>query len=252
MNLFTQKPKRRKYILWGILLFLLLSGIFAASFSYYLYNEVKNRFSSRRWSVPARVFSSTVPVYNGQALSLGQIRHLLEERRYKEASKAPVLAGEFKSSGNTLVVHLRDFEFPGVFLPSQVVEFSFLQNRIAGIRGPKDEIAFLELEPVEIARLYGPERESRMLINIRQVPQHLIDAVVAIEDHRFYEHRRDRPFRGASGDARRFQSGPCSSGRLYDYPTACKELLPGIRAQPAQKSDRTLHVFYLGGPLPKR
>ena len=27
-----------------------------------------------------------------------------------------------------------------------------------------------------------------MLIDIRQVPQHLIDAVVAIEDHRFYEH----------------------------------------------------------------
>ncbi|MGA2403689.1 MAG: PBP1A family penicillin-binding protein, partial [Syntrophobacteraceae bacterium] len=188
MNLFYEKPKRRKYILWGILLFLLFSGLFAASFSYYLYNEVKNRFSSRRWSVPARVFSSAVPVYSGQALSLGQLRHLLEERRYKEASKAPVLAGEFKSSGNTLVVHLRDFEFPGLFLPSQVVEFSFQQNRVTGIRGPKDEISFLELEPLEIARLYGPERESRMLINIRQVPQHLIDAVVAIEDHRFYEH----------------------------------------------------------------
>ena len=167
---------------------MLLSGFFAASFSYYLYNEVKNRFSSRRWSVPARVFSSTVPLYRGQALSPGQLRHMLEERRYKEALKEPVLAGEFKWSGNTLVVHLRDFQFPGIFLPSQVVEFSFQQNRITGIRGPKEDIDFLELEPLEIARLYGPERESRMLINIRQVPQHLIDAVVAIEDHRFYEH----------------------------------------------------------------
>ncbi|MGO9533102.1 MAG: PBP1A family penicillin-binding protein [Syntrophobacteraceae bacterium] len=188
MNLFNNKPKRSRYILWGILLFLLLSGLFAASFSFYLYKEVKNRFSSRRWSIPARVFSATVPVYCGQALSLGQLRHMLEERRYKEASKAPVLAGEFKSTGNTLVAHLRDFQFPGVFLPSQIVEFSFQQNRVVDIRGPKQQIQFLELEPLEIARLYGPERESRMLINIRQVPQHLIDAVVAIEDHRFYEH----------------------------------------------------------------
>ena len=188
MNLFLKKPMRRRYILWGLSLFVLFSVLFAASFSYYLYNEIKNRFSSRRWSVPARVFSSNVPVYRGQALSIGQLRHMLEERRYKEASKEPVLAGEFRSSGNSLVAHLRDFQFPGVFLPSQLVEFDFEQNRIAAIQSPKEEISFLELEPMEIARLYGPEGESRMLIDIRQVPQHLIDAVVAIEDHRFYEH----------------------------------------------------------------
>ncbi|MFZ0929088.1 MAG: PBP1A family penicillin-binding protein [Syntrophobacteraceae bacterium] len=188
MKLFIKKPKRRRYILWGLSLFVLFSAFFAASFSYYLYNEIKNRFSSRRWSVPARVFSSTVPVYRGQALSLGQLRHMLEERRYKEASKEPVLAGEFKSWGNTLVAHLRDFQFPGIFMSSQLVEFDFEQNGIAAIRSPQEEISFLELEPLEIARLFGPERESRMLIDIRQVPQHLIDAVVAIEDHRFYEH----------------------------------------------------------------
>jgi penicillin-binding protein 1B len=187
-DLFNKRPKRLRYVFWGISLFFLLAGLFAASFSYHLYSEVKNRFSSRRWSVPARVFSSTVPLYRGQALFPGQLRHILEERRYKEALKDPVLAGEFKWSGNTLVVHLRDFQFPGIFLPSQVVEFSFQQNKITGMRGPKEEIDFLELEPVEIARLYGPDRESRMLINIRQVPQHLIDAIVTIEDHRFYEH----------------------------------------------------------------
>ncbi len=188
MNLFLKKPKARRYILWGLSLFFVFSTLFAASFSYYLYHEIKNRFSSRRWSVPARVFSSSVPIYRGQALSLGQMRHMLEERRYKEASKEPVLAGEFKSSGNSLVAHLRDFQFPGLFLPSQLVEFDFEQNRIADIRSPKGDISFLELEPLEIARIHGPGGESRMLIDIRQVPQHLIDAVVAIEDHRFYEH----------------------------------------------------------------
>ncbi|HIJ68596.1 MAG TPA: PBP1A family penicillin-binding protein [Deltaproteobacteria bacterium] len=188
MNLFLKKPKARRYILWGLSLFVVFSALFAASFSYYLYNEIKNRFSSRRWSVPSRVFSSSVPIYRGQALSLAQMRHMLEERRYKEASKEPVLAGEFKSSGNSLVAHLRDFQFPGLFLPSQLVEFDFEQNRIVVIRSPKEEISFLELEPLEIARLHGPGGESRMLIDIRQVPKHLIDAVVAIEDHRFYEH----------------------------------------------------------------
>jgi penicillin-binding protein 1B len=188
MNLFKKKSKRRGPLLWGVSLFILICALISAGFSYYLYNEIKGRFSSRRWSVPARVFSSTVLLYKGQALSLGQLRHLLEERRYKEGSKEPVLAGEFKSSGNTLVIHFRDFQFPGIFLPSKLVEFTFQENSIVSMRTPDEEVSFLELEPVEIARLYGSERESRLLVNIRQVPQHLIDAVVAIEDHRFYEH----------------------------------------------------------------
>ena len=104
----------------------------------------------------AGFFLNVCRIYRGQALSLGQMRHMLEERRYKEASKEPVLAGEFKSSGNSLIAHLRDFQFPGLFLPSQLVEFDFEQNRIAAIRSPKEEISFLELEPLEIARLYGP------------------------------------------------------------------------------------------------
>jgi penicillin-binding protein 1B len=189
MILFNKRPKRRRYILWGISLMLLFSALLAAGFSYYLYSEIKHRFSSRRWSVPARVFSSTVQLYNGQALSTGRLRHMLEERRYKEASKEPVLAGEFKSSGSTLVVHLRDFRFPGLFLPERLVEFRFEQNRIAAMHSQDEEIWSLELEPVEIARLYGAERESRMLIDIRQAPQHLIDAVTAVEDQRFYEHK---------------------------------------------------------------
>jgi penicillin-binding protein 1B len=188
MKLFTKERSTRSIIFKGVLLLLLLFSLFAASFSYYLYDEVKNRFSSRRWSVPARVFSGTIPIYAGQALSLNQLRRVLDERRYKEAPKEPIRAGEYRIAGNSLVVNLRDFQFPGHFMPSQRVQFDFQQNKITRIRSPNGDLTFLELEPLEIARLFGPARESRMLINITQVPQHLIDAVVDVEDHRFFDH----------------------------------------------------------------
>lgn len=189
MRLFTKKrPSWRSLLVKGTLLFALFSALFAGIFCYYLYSEVKERFSSRRWSVPARVFSATIPIFAGQSLSLDQLRHILEERRYKEAPGEPASAGEYSASGSSLEVYLRDFQFPGHFLPSRRVRFDFRQHRIARMRGPEGDITFLELEPVEIARLFGPERESRMLINIRQVPRHLVDAIVAIEDHRFFEH----------------------------------------------------------------
>lgn len=189
MKLFKRKrPLWRVIIFRGFLLVTLIAVCAWAGFSYYLYNEIKDRFSSRRWSVPARVFSATVPIFSKQALSLSQLRHMLEARRYKESAKDPSVAGEYRVSGHTLTVYLRDFQFPGHFFASQRIQFDFQQNKIARIRGPKGEITFLELEPLEIARLFGPNRESRMLINITQVPRHLIDAIVCIEDHRFYDH----------------------------------------------------------------
>ncbi len=162
--------------------------LFWTSYFLYLYKEVKERFESRRWSVPARVFSATVPLYPGQSLALLQLRQMLEERRYQAALKEPLRAGEYKISKASLAVYLREFKFPGHSLSSQRVQFEFQQNRIQRIRNSQGDLAFLELEPIEIARLFGPKRESRLLLNIQQVPRHLIDAVVAIEDHRFYEH----------------------------------------------------------------
>ncbi len=188
MKLFVKKRSLRWYVLWGVLLVLFLGATFGAGFGFYLYNEIKDRFSSRRWSVPARVFSATVPIYSGQGLSLTQLRNMLEARRYKQAPREPVVAGEFLVAGNSLVVQMRDFQFPGHFLPAQRIQFEFHRRKILRIRGPKGDVPFVELEPVEIARLFGPDRSSRMLINIRQVPRHLVDAIVSIEDHRFFEH----------------------------------------------------------------
>jgi len=46
----------------------------------------------------------------------------------------------------------------------------------------------LELEPEEIMSFFGPEREKRQLVSLKHVPRHLIDAIIAIEDIRFYHH----------------------------------------------------------------
>ena len=171
------------FLLLGLIVVLSLSGYF-----YYLYTEVRNRFESRRWSVPSRVFSATVPIYPGQPLAITQLRQMLEERRYLEAAKEPLRAGEYKINKGILIVQFREFHFPGHTLPSQRVQFEFQQNKLVKIKCPYGDVPFLELESIEIARLFGQSRESRLLVNIQQVPKHLIDGIVAIEDHRFFEH----------------------------------------------------------------
>jgi len=189
MMSFTDKAVRKRSIWWRLAVLLgLVCVLFATSYYFYLYNEVRQRFESRRWSIPARVFSATVPIYPGHSLALSQLRQMLEERRYQESLREPLRAGEFKLHRGNLIVFLRDFKFPGHWLRAQRVMFEFQQNRLARIRSQEGDLAYLELEPIEIARLFGRNRESRLLVNIRQVPKHLSDAVIAIEDHRFYEH----------------------------------------------------------------
>lgn len=184
------KKKKTKRFFWLKLIALLVFvvGVFLSGYFFYLYMEVQNRFATRKWSIPSRVFSATVPIYPGQAFSLSDMQHMLDLRGYQEAYRDSLSPGEYKVGRDSLLVHLRQFRFPGRTLPQQRVRFIFTKDKLAKVEGDNGGIAFLELEPVEIARLFGPERESRLLINIKQVPPALINAVVAIEDHRFYEH----------------------------------------------------------------
>lgn len=186
----TLKPKPRKGFPWLriILVLCLVFVLFWGGFAVYLASEVKHRFESRRWSVPSRVFSATVVLYPGQALAPDILKVLLEERRYVEATREPLRAGEYKTGRDSLTMHLREFRFPGRSLQAQRVQVDFQGNRIARMRGAKGDMVFLELEPLEVARLFGSEREGRLLISIHQVPRYLTDAVVSIEDHRFFEH----------------------------------------------------------------
>jgi len=185
----TKNKKTKSYFWWKFfVLAALIVSVLVGGYFFYLYMEVHNRFATRKWSVPSRVFSATLPIYPGQALSLSELKAMLDLRRYQEAYKEPLQAGEYKVGQNNLLVRLREFHFPGRTLPQQQVRFVFANDKLARIEGDRGNIAILELEPTEIARLFGPERESRLLINIKQVPPDLTEAIVAIEDHRFYEH----------------------------------------------------------------
>ena len=66
----------------------------------------------------------------------------------------------------------------------------FLNDRIASISysDTGKSVPILELEPEELMRFFGPEREQRRLVSIDQVPQHVIHAILAAEDIRFYRH----------------------------------------------------------------
>ena len=113
------------------------------------------------------------------------MRNMLEARRYREVAREPLGAGEFRICQEQPGRPSERIRFPGYSLPAQQVRLDFDRDALVRIQGQAGELGFLELEPLEIARFFGPERESRLLINVKQVQPFLVRAVLAIEDHRF-------------------------------------------------------------------
>ncbi len=71
--------------------------------------------------------------------------------------------------------------------PAQIeVEDGYVSRIVAlDTGGP---LSAYQLEPELITNLFDAERSKRRLFKFSDYPQHLVDAVIAIEDHRFYSH----------------------------------------------------------------
>lgn len=184
------EPKRKTGFPWRTLsaMFLVVFVLFSIGLFLYIKHEIEHRFASHKWSVPSTMYSATVPIYPGQALSMDQVERMLAIRRYQESATQTLKPGEFSVNGNTLQVNLRKFHSSSQSFPARLVQFHFEQDTITGITGSQGNVPLLELNPIELTRMYGPKRQSRILININNVSPYLINAVISIEDHLFYQH----------------------------------------------------------------
>jgi len=167
----------------------LIAGM--AIYSYTLSSQIEQRFSARKWSIPSKVYSDTLLLYPGQQFKQSVILDKLVRLGYHGVSRIPEKPGEYSHDKKTLTVFLRELKTPEQSREAFPVTLAFEDNRILSISNYADAapIGLLELEPEEIMLFFGPEREQRRLISIKQVPDHVIHAVLAAEDTRFYSHK---------------------------------------------------------------
>jgi len=109
---------------------------------------------------------------------------------YLQVSHRPDHKGEVHLSPSGVDLFLHDLDTPFQKRPGFLVQIKFQDNRIESIVGLENGklLPLLELEPEEIMPFFGPEREQRQLVSINDVPQHLIEAILAAEDSSFYQH----------------------------------------------------------------
>lgn len=178
-------------LLKGIVFVFVLTGAGLALYSWHLSTQIEKRFSGRRWSIPSKVYSDTTILYPGQNINRSLLSQQLDRLGYTKVDHSPSQSGELRISQSRIELFLHDLEIPSHERKGFPVRIDFSRARIESItRTDKMEpVPLLELEPEEIMLFFGRERQKRQLITIDQVPRHLIDAVLAAEDNRFFRHR---------------------------------------------------------------
>jgi penicillin-binding protein 1B len=185
-----KRGSRARKILKGTFLVAALLTIFLAAYGFYLSVEIDKRFSGRRWSIPSKVFSDTTIFYPGQKIHRVSLERKLERLGYRKVTEVPRTKGEMRFSKNRLELFLNDLDVPHAKRKGFSMELTFNGNRIDSVADFKTgkPIPLFELEPELLMFFFGPEREQRRLVSIQDIPDHVIQAVLAAEDNRFYEH----------------------------------------------------------------
>jgi len=166
------------------------AGLWVAHWLVGLDRTVVTRFEGRRFSVPSRVYAAPIVIYPGVDWQRLDLAGWLARMGYREQREAgPLEVGSYRWLPGRLRVHLRGFEHPQLPEDNRKVEFRLEQGRVREMRDDRGvPIDIVALEPEPISSFYGSNREQRDLVEIENVPGHLISAIYAVEDRRFEEH----------------------------------------------------------------
>ncbi|MFZ3215482.1 MAG: PBP1A family penicillin-binding protein [Candidatus Acidiferrales bacterium] len=194
-----------------------LLGLLAATaiFAYYYIQFGKlidQRLTGQVFQNTSRVFSAPGHIFTGEAMRPGDLATYLLRAGYQEGAVegAP---GEFKVKGSTVEIRpSADSYFRG----GNALRVDFSGSAITRIAQLSDgaERASAEIEPELITNLFDSTREKRRVVRFDDLPKNLVDAVLAAEDKRFFEHGGldiVRVFGAALADLRRGQKAQGAS-----------------------------------------
>jgi penicillin-binding protein 1B len=171
----------------------LVSGIVLMAVFAFLYVKyegiVDRRMSGQIFNNAAKIYARPQIVDVGDKTSEQEVISYLRRAGYTEQGKendSPI--GRFRAIGSSLEI------MPGEesFHSSDTATLRFEAGKVSSItlsgKGGQSLNAY-ELEPQMVTSLFGSEdRSKRQIVTFDQIPNNLVNAVVAIEDRRFFQH----------------------------------------------------------------
>lgn len=160
----------------------------ASVYVIHLEHVVASHFSGRLWRIPARVYGRPLELHAGRHLSPDRLFRELELLGY-EARDTTGVPGTFVSHEDTVVLTARGFRFGDGLEPARTLAVRFDGDRLASVRDTSGaSVPLARLDPALIGSLLPESFEDRIVVERDGVPDLLVDALIAVEDRRFYTH----------------------------------------------------------------
>ena len=150
-----------------------------------------NRYAGQGWKFPTRVYADWREWKIGDRVAEDDLRDALERARYRRVWKKPAAPGEYRVRGATYDLRLRPFVFPEHVERGGEVSATIgggtLSTLTEGFEDSRPR-GILRIEPELLAEFSDLERERRSFVPLNEIPRHVVQAVVASEDRRFFRH----------------------------------------------------------------
>ena len=180
---FSRDPLVRIFFKIFAVMAVLFIGVFL--FYYIKYDRIINqRFAHPVFSNSATIYALPETVRLGERISPKEIAAQLRRAGYTEEDGGSEL-GSYHLAGGTIEVK----PGPASYHSPEAATIQVSNGLVTGISGKAGELGAYELEPVMITSLFDAEQRSkRHVVKYEQIPKVMVDAVLAIEDRRFFEH----------------------------------------------------------------
>jgi penicillin-binding protein 1B len=171
----------------GSAVFVVLAVAGLAFFSYYYvkYDRIiEARFKGAVFSNAAKIYAIPQTVRVGETISIGEIAAELRHAGYtSKEGQSPIGSYRLVQGGIEIKPGPQSYHSP------EAATIRIQGGRVASITGHTGELAAYELEPQMITALFDAEQRSkRQVVKYEQIPPVMRDAVLAIEDRRFFQH----------------------------------------------------------------
>jgi penicillin-binding protein 1B len=161
----------------GLIVVLLLALVTYSSVALSRFARVESRRATY-------VYAAAQPLIPGLQVRRIDLTGTLARLKYAESRGAPSAPGQYRRAGSSWDIFLRG----GGGVAPQLVRVEVHDDRITRISREGHDIGAASLEPEILASADDRGGEEHRPVRLADVPLVLINAVLAAEDHRFFEH----------------------------------------------------------------
>jgi len=175
---------------------------------------VGERLLTREIPVPSRLYARSKVLRVGSSPKKSGAGEQLEAAGYRRVEAEPVGVGEFLADEKRWVVGGRRFPSRDGWVEARTVHVALDgRGRVASLRDAGGAaLKQVELEPPVIGFFHDEAPQYREEVPLGELPEHLVDAFLAIEDTRFFEHRGVDPFRVVGAAVANLRAGRIVQG----------------------------------------